>query len=190
MDCQDVYKLMNRYIDQEITLEEERVFEFHLGRCLKCQKEFSGLKELSSFLDTLEPPRDFTDKVMARIQEEKNPFYKKWKFKSYHKWVGVAATIILCIFLMSSLGSKPTEMIISSGQVETQTNEQGQQELTVIDGEIIIKGLEGTFNAINSQIYLDNTRADLKIGIWDKVMYKIQEIFVNIKNAIFNPNDQ
>ncbi len=190
MDCQDVYKLMNRYIDREITIEEERVLEFHLGRCTNCQKEFSKLKEMSFLLDTLELSHDFTSKVMTKIQEEKKPLITRLIPKSSYKWVGIAATILLCIVLISSRnGLKTTEMIISSGQVQTETNEQGEQKLTVVDGEILVKGLEGTFNAINSQVYLDTTRADFKMGIWDHVKYKIRDIFNQIKTALFNKSD-
>ncbi|AZR73164.1 hypothetical protein BBF96_07060 [Anoxybacter fermentans] len=185
MDCQNAYKLMNRYIDGEITSEEEKVLEFHLLRCRGCQKEFGEIKELNLMLNTLYPSYDFTSKVMARIEEEKGSGIRRRFKRGKWLWIGAVAVILLCIFLFSNLFDRDMELIISSGQVKTENNKSGQRELTVVDGEIRINGLAGTLNAINSQIYLEGVRADFGMGFFDSIKYEIKEIYLKIKNWLF-----
>lgn len=179
MECQDVYRLMNRYIDGEITLEEEKVLEFHLGRCKACQKEFSQLKDMDLQLNTLEPTHDFTNRVMATIKAEKEtPRLKRWMPQTFSGWVKVAAVILLCFFLMSHLYPKPAqEVIISKGQVQTEVSKEGTHKLTVVDGEIRVKGLEGKWTAINSKIVFEGKKADLKVNMWEDLWAKIKGFF-------------
>lgn len=182
MECQDVYKLMNRYIDQEITAEEEKVLEFHLGRCKDCQKEFSRLKEMNEILNTLEPSHDFTVNVMARIKKERVSLYRRWLPKSRTGRIAVAAAILFGVLLISpAFGPGPAqEMIISSGQVQTQVNDSGEKQMTVVDGEIRIKGLNGKVTAINSQIVFEGTTADLDISWWGQVKQKISALYQRV----------
>lgn len=169
MDCQDVYNLMNRYIDGEIMPEEERVLEFHLGRCKGCQREFAELKEMNEFLNTLEPTHDFTQQVMAKVHTGKEQRVRRWLPKTYQGWTAVAATLLVCLFLVHGwLDSKDPQVIISQGQVTQGVNETGENELTVVDGKIEINGLKGSLKAINSQILVKGTRADLHETWWDR----------------------
>lgn len=179
MECQDVYRLMNRYIDGEITLEEEKVLEFHLGRCKVCQTEFSQLKDMNLMLNTLEPVHDFTDQVLAKIRAEKQmPKLKRWVPQTFGSWVKVAAVILLCVFLASHLYPKPAhEVIISKGQVKTEVSQEGTQKMTVLDGEIRVKGLEGKLTAINSQIVFEGEKADLHGNMWEGLWEKVKEFF-------------
>lgn len=177
MDCQEVYKLMNRYIDNEITPEEERVLEVHLERCKVCQKEFSQLKEMCSGLGTMGPSHDFTAKVMGRIQKERQA-RKRWLPKTYLGWGIAAAVVFICFLLVSPLWSSQSdsEVIISSGQVQAVPGENGQ-DLTVVDGEIRVTGHSGVLTAINSQIIFEGTKANVHKGIWDQITDGVKRVW-------------
>lgn len=185
MDCPDVFNLMNRYIDGEITPEEERVLEFHLGRCKDCQQEFAEMKEMNIFLNTLEPSHNFTDQVMTKIQEEKKNRYKRWLPKSLKGWTSVAAILLLCTFLSNGwVGLNKPQVIISQGQVTHRVGENGEKELTIVDGKIEINGLKGTLNAIDSQIMVKGTRADLEDNWWDRFKDHVKSIYLKVKSWI------
>lgn len=184
MDCQNVYKLMNRYIDGEITQEEERVLEFHLERCRDCQIEFGQLKELDILLNSLEPSRNFTTTVIQQIQEKKRSKFKRWLPKTKKGWLGVAAVILLCFYLFPPWFMRTSEpgLIISSGEIVSGTTENGEHELRVENGEIWIKDLEGTLTAINSQIFLENPEAEVKENIFAKIKQGIINLYNKIKS--------
>lgn len=188
MDCQEVYKLMNHYIDNEITPEEEKVLEFHLGRCTACQKEFSKLKEMCMTMNTMQPSHDFTVQVMGKIQKHKTA-RKRWLPKTYVGWASaVAAVILLCILVSPFWGTKTDpELIISSGQVQTVPGEKGQ-DLTVVDGEIHVKGHSGMLTAINSQIIFEGTKADLNKGIFDQIVDGVKHFFEKIRDWFADAN--
>ena len=180
MECQDVYKLMNRYIDDEISPEEEKVLEVHLGRCKSCQTKFSQLKELKTRLNTVEPTHTFTFEVMAKIKAEKESKFRQMLPKSLGGWAKVAAVVFLCFFLVSQLFPKPggEEVIISKGQVRTEMSQEGTQQMTVVDGEIRVKGIKGGLTAINSKIVFE--KADLHNSIWAELWRKIKELFSGV----------
>lgn len=181
MDCQAVFKLMNRYLDEEINLEEERVLEFHLERCHQCQKLFGELKSMHLLLNTLEPSHDFTTKIMGKINDTKENG-SKWLARLQKSWIGVAIVILLLIFSLSIFRSPTTpELIISSGHVQTGVGLTGQQELIVKEGKITIRGLPGTVEAINSQIVLQKTSADLNLNIFEQMKDRLGQFYQQIK---------
>ncbi len=188
MDCQAVYELMNRYIDDEITPEEERVLEFHLERCRDCQKTFGEFKDLNLLLNSLEPSKNFTNNVMAKIQKSKQFNPNKWIYIHRKSLIGVAAVFLLFVLVLApwSNNKNSADIIISQGQVERGITPEGNQAVTVRNGEVTIKGLNGTFNAINSQIILEKTTADLKSGLWGQFRYKIQNLYFQVKGWFTN----
>lgn len=183
MECQEVFKLMNRYIDGEITPEEEKVLEFHLGRCKACQIEFSQLKEMSEFLSTMEPAHDFTAKVLAKVQVGKRVSFKRWLPRTRTGWVAAAAVFLLCVLTVTPfLGPRAEpQLIISSGQVQTEISQDGEQKLTVKDGEVRVQGLNGMFTAINSNVIFEGTQtAGLNQGLWDRIKTTFIEVYEKV----------
>ena len=178
MDCKDVYKLMNKYIDDEISHEEERVLEFHLIRCKSCQKEFGQLKEMNQTLNTMAPSHDFTSKVMDKIKEEKEPKVKKLVKKGRKRWLGIAVAAVLMVGVIIPLWSNPVQnpqVIVSKGEIERKVNQNGQQEVKISDGDITIKGSL-------KNIYSDNTTADMDSGLFGYLKYKLKEYYNGVKN--------
>ena len=182
MDCQAVFELMNRYLDEEISHEEERVLEFHLERCPHCQKLFGELKDMHLLLNTLEPSPDFTTKIMGKLDDTKENL-PKWFYGLRKSWLGVAMIILLLVLsLVIFRSQKRPELIISSGHVETGIGLTGEQEIIVKEGKITIRGLPGTVKAINSQIILQKTSADLNSGIFAGVIDKLGRLYQQIKD--------
>lgn len=183
MDCQAVYELMNRYLDAEISLEEERVLEFHLERCHHCQKLFGELKDLHIQLNSLEPSHDFTANVMGKIYHTK-ALPSRWFGNLRQKQKRVAVAILFLVFgsfFLQSIVRPTPEVIISEGHIQTGISATGERELIVKEGKIKITGLSGTVQAINSQIVFQKTSADLYSGFFSQVKEKIYQLYQQIK---------
>ena len=64
-----------RYLDGEMSLEQECIFEEHLSRCKDCHSELNEQKTMLAALDfafeddsVIEPPRDFAKIVAAKAE--------------------------------------------------------------------------------------------------------------------------
>ncbi|OIO02692.1 hypothetical protein COY52_05075 [Candidatus Desantisbacteria bacterium CG_4_10_14_0_8_um_filter_48_22] len=87
MQC-DHRDLIRKYLDSELAGREKESFERHLCSCSECSRELSfykGLDEKAKGLEPALPPQDFTQRVMAGIEEPgraaaPNPVYMKLRW--------------------------------------------------------------------------------------------------------------
>ena len=74
VECKQIKKLLQLYIDNDLTSYEKQMVEGHLKGCFACRTELNALsstvKMLKSF-PKISPPPDFTEKVMSRISQLK-----------------------------------------------------------------------------------------------------------------------
>jgi len=70
MNCSKATRLLQLYMDKQLSLEQMRPLEAHLFSCPVCRQELRLLEEIESVLKDEEPiyePSDFTSNVMWRI---------------------------------------------------------------------------------------------------------------------------
>ncbi|WP_407058319.1 anti-sigma factor family protein [Tigheibacillus jepli] len=76
MNCdKEAVELMHKYLDKDMTTEDQAKLAQHLENCEDCQKHFHELKRTISFIksaEQIEAPPDFTQKVMASLPTEKS----------------------------------------------------------------------------------------------------------------------
>ncbi|MEG0013402.1 MAG: zf-HC2 domain-containing protein [Cellulosilyticaceae bacterium] len=98
MTCENYLELLSSYLDNALSLEEQSVLEAHLKACSKCQEELDNLKWITSCLDTVEDrplPKDFHEKLMRKVNEEKKPKGNRNKFFAVAS--SIAAVMILAV---------------------------------------------------------------------------------------------
>lgn len=87
MECKEVIRKLDAYLENRLNDIEAHKVEKHLERCVGCKKEYEELKEIFDILSShpaVLPPEDFTSKVMSQIkprlkQDRINPMImKKW----------------------------------------------------------------------------------------------------------------
>ncbi|MGQ9800467.1 MAG: anti-sigma factor family protein [Candidatus Saccharicenans sp.] len=104
MNCPDLTEIY-AYLEQELSEEDRQRFESHLETCPGCRKLLADrrlyLESLAS-LPTLEPPPDFTDRVMSGLPPLKSPA---------RLWLGLAGGLYLLFSLVVvglALGTRTT----------------------------------------------------------------------------------
>jgi predicted anti-sigma-YlaC factor YlaD len=73
---------IQKYLDRELTREEEIFINKHISGCHVCRKKLSEYREIYQILNQppeIDLPADFTEKVLAQIPEQQgHKWYKKY----------------------------------------------------------------------------------------------------------------
>ena len=116
MNCEEAKKLIHAYVDRELDLVQSLELERHLTDCNSCSKEYAGLQALRSVVGSVyqKPPAQLQNRIRSAIRKEvkseTRPRMLSWR------WIGVAASIVLLVFLSWGLfrvlsGSSPDEAL-------------------------------------------------------------------------------
>lgn len=78
MNCPEVKRVIYRYLDGELSSQEERAFFSHLAHCSGCQGDLQRARQthrlLENSLTQVEPPPDLTQRVMEKIAQLDPPW--------------------------------------------------------------------------------------------------------------------
>lgn len=72
MDCEHMLDLMQRYVDMDLSMEEEQQLHDHMNHCSQCATAFARLKALSDALDQLPkvtPKYSIVDAILPKLAE-------------------------------------------------------------------------------------------------------------------------
>lgn len=114
MDCREVKRIMQLYIDDEIDRDMKNAFRLHIESCENCRIEFDKLLAYKSEMGSLKrinAPVSFLDEIHERI--EKPPLMKRLterlflpvKIKLPLEAAGVLAIVLIVFFLYSPMES-------------------------------------------------------------------------------------
>ena len=70
MHCKEASRLIQRYIDGRLTLDQTRALEAHITSCAGCHAELNMLEEVADTLHTfglVAEPKDLTANIMRRV---------------------------------------------------------------------------------------------------------------------------
>ncbi|MRG88357.1 zf-HC2 domain-containing protein [Salinibacillus xinjiangensis] len=169
MSCPKRYiEMMHKYLDHEITKEEETELKDHLMKCEVCQLHFHELKRTETLLES--PPHvqvspNFTEQVMNKLPKEKKSIsYKKW-LKGHPIFTAAAIFFILMLTSAFSLWSQDGQLTVSKQQgivIEDDTviipeGKVVTGDLVVKNGDVIVEGkIEGDLVLINGNLISSN----------------------------------
>ncbi|MGE5560220.1 MAG: anti-sigma factor family protein [Chloroflexota bacterium] len=71
MKCQQVYRLMQAYLDVEVTPDEERQVEAHIRACPRCRRRLVHLAQAANQLadgTRASVSKDFTHRLISRLE--------------------------------------------------------------------------------------------------------------------------
>ena len=132
MDCSQIKKLLERYIDDELTSEERREVEAHLSVCEDCSEEFQILLSINSAASGnlfAEPDHSFwvemNSNINSRIRDaDKKESHKTvllsklklilWPQKTNYRILGLAATAVMLVFIIHFSFFKNGDIDLSS----------------------------------------------------------------------------
>jgi anti-sigma factor RsiW len=178
MNCPtDAIQLMHKFLDEEITQEEEKTLRKHLDHCKDCTQHFHELKKSIALVQStshIEAPSDFTLKVMGSLPKEKKTVsFNRW-FK-HHPFLTAASLFVL--LMTSSIFSlwnndqefsvtKHPNLVIENDTVIVPKGEIVEGDVTVKNGTIVIEGeIKGNLTIINGEKFrasAGNVTGDIK----------------------------
>lgn len=173
MKCkQEATKLMHKYLDGELTKEEEGHLRSHLQSCEACQRHFHELKRTITLINSTEhisASENFTKNVMRNLPKEKKRVgYRRW-FKA-HPIVTAAAIFFLFMFggVFSAWNqegqvtvSKQQGLIIQESTVIVPEGVTVEGDLVVKNGDLEIKGtVDGDVVLINGKYLNEELKGD------------------------------
>ncbi len=167
MNCQDkTIQLMHKYLDEEITNEEEEKLREHIHDCEECNQHFHDLKKSIALVQStshIEAPEDFTLKVMQNLPKERKIVgFNRW-FK-HHPFL-TAASLFLILMAGSLFAmwddnrefsvSRQPNLVIENNTVIVPEGEVVTGDVVVRNGTLIIEGeIEGDVTIFNGEKYL------------------------------------
>jgi hypothetical protein len=106
MNCEEVQKYLLDFVEESVDVERFREIASHLAACEICSDEMAGLAECQRLVATLpavEPPINFTARVMAEVREAARPpsFWKHW-FLPLKTKLPLQATALVLIAVLAA----------------------------------------------------------------------------------------
>ncbi|WP_078543105.1 anti-sigma factor family protein [Litchfieldia alkalitelluris] len=167
MNCPtDTIQLMHKYLDEEITSEEERELREHLAECEDCELHFHELKKSIALVQStshIHAPDDFTSKIMANLPKEKKSVRTNRWLKTHPLLTAAAVFLLLMTSSVFSLWndnqelsvSKQPNLVIENNKVIVPEGEIVEGNVVVRNGDIFIEGeIQGDVTVINGKQYL------------------------------------
>ena len=169
MNCKEIKKLLNPYIDQALDRETVRQVEEHLKSCSACREEHLKLKQIVFSLNSLSPqaaPENLTENIMAKISQKEIQIQSFWMDclkkrisipRFSFRLVGVtAAAALIVFFAFTFIFNVPATSPICSSEVNF--------SLKLDNSKAHIVAIAGDFNGWNPQAnLLEDLEGD---GIW------------------------
>ncbi|MBD8069805.1 anti-sigma factor family protein [Bacillus sp. PS06] len=195
MNCPtDTIQLMHKYLDEEITHEEENTLRKHLDNCADCMKHFHELKKSIALVQStshIEAPSDFTMKIMENLPKEKKTVsFNRW-FKNHPMLTAASLFILLMTGSVFSLWdnnqefsvTKQPNLVIENNTVIVPEGEIVEGNVTVKNGSIVIEGeIQGDVTIINGEKYMasaGNVTGEIK-----EVNEMFDWLWFNMKNTV------
>ncbi|WP_010529105.1 zf-HC2 domain-containing protein [Lentibacillus jeotgali] len=170
MNCSnEAVELMHKYLDHDLTLEEEQRLRRHLEDCDACQKHFHELERTIKLVQNTEKinaPADFKNNVMQSLPTEKKRVkYSRW-FKAHPVLTAAAIFFIFMFGGMFSTWNQDSELVVSKQEnLEIRGDTVIVPEGVTVEGDLMVKNgdlridgtVDGDVRLINGELIEGDT---------------------------------
>lgn len=183
---------MHKYLDGDLTKEEEKGLIAHLEDCTECQTHFHELKRTITFIksvETISAPAHFTQQVMQNLPTEKKRVkYARW-FKLHPIFTAAAIFFIFMFAGVFSAWHQDTKLVVSKQdnliiEGDTVIVPKGvtvKGDLVVKNGNLDIQGtVDGNVTLINGKLVQDDLNGEglmASVGEVNGEFETVDEIF-------------
>jgi anti-sigma factor RsiW len=101
MKCSQIEKKISRYVDNDLGLEEKRLFELHIQDCSGCRHELQEVRavhELFASAERFPAPYGFTTRVMANLEAKELSWL--WQLFTLRPFVLRAVEVALALVVI------------------------------------------------------------------------------------------
>nr|WP_281277141.1 anti-sigma-W factor RsiW [Oceanobacillus piezotolerans] len=157
-------EFMHKYLDGDLTKEEEHKLVHHLEACEACQSHFHELKRTITLIksaETIEAPANFTANVMKQLPTEKKRVkYKRW-FRAHPMLTAAAIFFILMFGGLTAQWNEESELVVSKQEnliiqgdnVIVPEGVTVEGDLLVKNGNLIVNGtVDGNVTIVNGKL--------------------------------------
>lgn len=144
MKCStEAANLMHKYLDDEISKDQENLLKQHLHDCESCQRHFHELKRTITLVQStshLSLPNNFTEKVMANLPKEKKSVgYKRW-LKAHPMLAAAAIFFLMMLGSVSTIWNQHDQLTVSKQDgIIIHDNTVIVPEGKIIEGDLVVK---------------------------------------------------
>ncbi|MDD5529683.1 MAG: zf-HC2 domain-containing protein [bacterium] len=120
-NCDNIKLLIQAFVDNELSAEEQNILETHINECKDCRAELENAKKFNKLLKEnvtkVDLPPYFEAKLWARIEREKS---KRFSFaKLIPITVGAMCVIFVAVFSFQHLKTGKPDIYIVSPEVNS-----------------------------------------------------------------------
>lgn len=165
MNCNnEAVEFMHKYLDNDLTKDEEEKLRYHLENCERCQKHFHELKRTITLVQSKErvsAPSGFTEAVMEKLPAEPKRVRSKRWFKAHPILTSAAIFFIFMFTGIFSAWNQDSALVVSKQenlvvQGDTVVVPEGvtvSGDLMVKNGDLRIEGtVDGNVTIINGEL--------------------------------------
>lgn len=121
MDCEQAQQFFHAYIDGELPFKRARTMQSHLEECDDCLDRVLELYSVDQQLAESSTPSvsdSFTDEVMDRVSKQQ----QRNRMMSIGRWAGLAATLVVGLFLGSYMAVDVNNKLADEATVGTEAS--------------------------------------------------------------------
>ena len=194
MKCpEEIIDYMHEYLDEEISVEHERLLREHIRSCLDCKMHFHQLKKAIALVQStshIQAPADFTANIMEKLPKEKrNVGLKRW-FMGHPFLTAASLFLVLMGGSLASIWSgdqqlsvsKQPNLIVQNDTVIVPEGEVVKGDVVVKNGKLRVEGeVDGNVTVINGEQYMAS--AGKVTGDIEEINEAFEWIWYHIKNT-------
>ncbi|QOY37577.1 anti-sigma factor family protein [Anaerobacillus isosaccharinicus] len=199
MNCdKEVFSLIHKYLDEEITDLERRQLNNHLVECENCRAHMSQLKKSIAIVQStshIEAPPNFTNLVISQLPQQKSSVnWKRW-MKNHPVLIAASIFFLFMATSMFSIWMDTGKELSVSGQanliIDKERNVVVVPKGEVVQGDLLIKNgsiqvdgqVNGNITVINGQKY--TASAGQVVGNIEEIDKGLQWVWYSIKSFFF-----
>jgi len=200
-----VIRMMDDYLDGEISPSEEKELKDYLQSCSDCRKIYQELTKTIAFVQSashVQAPAGFVEKTMASLPKEPQRAGIK-RFMRHHPLMVAAAlfVILMSAAMMSSFSddqqfafTKQEHLVVEGETVVVPAGQTVVGDITIRNGDLRVDGeLEGNATIVNGQYMASSGVINGEVEEIDQVFewlwYTIKGTFRDAV-SFFGGNDQ
>jgi anti-sigma factor RsiW len=195
MKCDSKFiEYMHDYLDDDLIKEQERELREHLTSCQSCKQHFHELKKTLALIQSasnVHAPSDFTEKVMAKLPQEKKVVKVKRLLKAHPLFTAAAVFMLLMLSSIITAWNGDQELVVSKyPNIRIEENTVIVPKGTVIEGDLVVKNgdvkiegeIRGNVTVINGSQYLAS--AGTVTGEMKEINQMFEWIWHHIKKGV------
>lgn len=155
MTCNDIFELIQRDLDGDLSEQEKRTLREHTEQCVSCAQLYERMQAVSFMvgeaLPDIEPPVNIVDSIMPQLEDEIQSTSKR--NRTIHKRWWIPSAAIVAILFLALLIKDPLFQSFSMSQSDSEAMPAEMADIAsddFADNESVMEEAEGMNDDVTS----------------------------------------